>query len=841
MQAEVSPDAPLFEDFIVAGLARDAPDKPIVPKVLYNFKKDTGIKDDIGVKDVIEFCFPDLEDVNGPSDSFTFTLTKVEGTRIFGYCRHLIQKGQMPICLCVVSRRPWFTLFQEMLSIVQSNYDLARFVPAFVPSAHAATAKAGSGSRDLYIEPLLNGQPFYGRFKLKPPADSRPTGVKFEALLSCLGPGTLMRVLGALMTEQKVVFSGSRWGHVSACAHAATCLVYPLEWQHIYIPVLPTSKISYASAPMPYIVGVLDRHLPTLEAEPLDGVLFVDVDKGILAATDEQTLEMSQLPTPFREHLGARLQALQKAAKDEKRIVCDDDVAKAVLGTIVRLLGAYKQFVKRGLGNKEGVHTDFDEDGFIKFAPEPAQKFLRAMRGSQLFEVWVCQHVDMSEEQRALSSFERLVAKCPAHELGGAALMETIPPPEKGGFHLGESAAALKKMVNKDQLQGAARVSAKALGAATIAGFKMGKLAAAAVKEKAGEIKVADLKDKFSKMPGMAQSPGINPCAPSTRSVASSFTTMPDDPFARELSGLDGSLSGGGGGGGACGGGGGDHSRQGGRAAQMLREAYEQRAIEAEEGATSAAAGAASPGRQMVLETAPLGGRAAQMLRATFEAKAQPEANLIGDPLSHRGPPPVWTDPFGDVSATLGGVWTPSPSKSSPSVSKRATAASTATDLADVFGSTLGVNHPQQIGVNHPQQIHPTAPAAPTPMPAPGPPSTTYDFEPGARIGLSLADHSSGAIAVMEVVDGTLAQQKGVMVGMTLLAVNGEKVAGLSKDAAMEIVKRYANTTRHLTFSNEQLAARAPAPAPPPPAHDIMQLMLAASSTDKMYGSFSCG
>jgi predicted metalloprotease with PDZ domain len=178
-------------------------------------------------------------------------------------------------------------------------------------------------------------------------------------------------------------------------------------------------------------------------------------------------------------------------------------------------------------------------------------------------------------------------------------------------------------------------------------------------------------------------------------------------------------------------------------------------------------------------------------------------------------------------------VWTPSPSKSSsPSVQKRATTASTAADLADVFGSTLGVSHPQQ--------IHPTAPAAPAPVPAPGPPSITYDFEPGA-IGLSLADHSSGAIVVMEVVDGTVAQQKGVMVGMALLAVNGEKVAGLRKDAAMEIIKRYANTTRRLTFSNERLAARAPAPAPPPPAHDIMQVMLAASSTDNLYGSFSCG
>jgi hypothetical protein len=90
-------------------------------------------------------------------------------------------------------------------------------------------------------------------------------------------------------------------------------------------------------------------------------------------------------------------------------------------------------------------------------------------------------------------------------------------------------------------------------------------------------------------------------------------------------------------------------------------------------------------------------------------------------------------------------------------------------------------------------------------------------------------------------VDGTVAQQKGVMVGMALLAVNGEKVAGLRKDAAMEIIKRYANTTRRLTFSNERLAARAPAPAPPPPAHDIMQVMLAASSTDNLYGSFSCG
>jgi hypothetical protein len=107
----------------------------------------------------------------------------------------------------------------------------------------------------------------------------------------------------------------------------------------------------------------------------------------------------------------------------------------------------------------------------------------------------------------------------------------------------------------------------------------------------------------------------------------------------------------------------------------------------------------------------------------------------------------------------------------------------------------------------------------PAPVPAPEPPSTTYDFESGARIGISFADHSSGAIVLTEVLEGTLAQQKGVMVGMTLLAVNGVSVKGISKDAALHLVKQTPDgTTRRLTFTNERLAAPGPAPVPPPAA-----------------------
>jgi hypothetical protein len=104
-------------------------------------------------------------------------------------------------------------------------------------------------------------------------------------------------------------------------------------------------------------------------------------------------------------------------------------------------------------------------------------------------------------------------------------------------------------------------------------------------------------------------------------------------------------------------------------------------------------------------------------------------------------------------------------------------------------------------------------------VPVPEPPSTTYEFEPGARIGISFEDHSSGAIVLTEVLEGTLAQQKGVMVGMTLLAVNGVSVKGISKDDALNLVKQTPDgTTRRLTFTNERLAAPGPAPVPPPAA-----------------------
>lgn len=37
---------------------------------------------------------------------------------------------------------------------------------------------------------------------------------------------------------------------------AITALLFPLHWQHVYVPILPSSLLHFLDAPVPFIMGV---------------------------------------------------------------------------------------------------------------------------------------------------------------------------------------------------------------------------------------------------------------------------------------------------------------------------------------------------------------------------------------------------------------------------------------------------------------------------------------------------------------------------------------------------------------------------------------------------------
>lgn len=73
---------------------------------------------------------------------------------------------------------------------------------------------------------------------------------------SAVGPMNMMIIFASMLYERRIVFISTRLHKLSACVQAANAIIYPMNWQHIFIPVLPHSLVDYLLAPMPFLIGV---------------------------------------------------------------------------------------------------------------------------------------------------------------------------------------------------------------------------------------------------------------------------------------------------------------------------------------------------------------------------------------------------------------------------------------------------------------------------------------------------------------------------------------------------------------------------------------------------------
>ena len=60
----------------------------------------------------------------------------------------------------------------------------------------------------------------------------------------------MMVIFASMLHERRIVMVSSRISRLSACIQAANAVIYPMIWQHIYIPVLPPHLMDYLLAPM---------------------------------------------------------------------------------------------------------------------------------------------------------------------------------------------------------------------------------------------------------------------------------------------------------------------------------------------------------------------------------------------------------------------------------------------------------------------------------------------------------------------------------------------------------------------------------------------------------------
>ncbi|KAF5897342.1 DENN domain-containing protein 1A isoform X3, partial [Clarias magur] len=161
---------------------------------------------------------------------------------------------------------------------------------------------------------------------------------------------------------------------LTSCVHGAAALLFPMYWQHVYIPVLPQHLLDYCCAPMPYLIGVHASLMEKVQAMALDDVVILNVDTNTLETPFD---DLQNVPNDVVSALKNRLK--------KGSTTIGDGAARAFLKSQAALFGSYRS----ALRIEPDEPITFNEDAFITHRSNTMRHFLQNATQLQLFKQFI--------------------------------------------------------------------------------------------------------------------------------------------------------------------------------------------------------------------------------------------------------------------------------------------------------------------------------------------------------------------------------------------------------------------------------------------------------------------
>ena len=168
--------------------------------------------------------------------------------------------------------------------------------------------------------------------------------------------------------------TSKKLSRLSACVQAANSIIYPMSWQHIFIPVLPVQLMDYLCAPMPYLIGVPEPIMKRTRRSELGDVVILDADNNRIETPFD---DLESLPSEVVSNL-------KKCLKSPANLL-GESVARAFLQALVHLIGGYRDALK----HRQGEKITFSEDDFVLSRSSSVQPFLVKMLELQIFRQFI--------------------------------------------------------------------------------------------------------------------------------------------------------------------------------------------------------------------------------------------------------------------------------------------------------------------------------------------------------------------------------------------------------------------------------------------------------------------
>ncbi|CAL7941721.1 unnamed protein product [Xylocopa violacea] len=339
-------------------------------------KYPTSFLDEEILKSVPKFAYP-CEIENLMVQHFSFVLTSIDSKWTFGFCRH---DPKTDTALVILSALPWHEIFYKLLNNIATlmsngtSEDLWKFFETVYKSP---VPSPGSSISILVPNSKVN---FLCQSPKQFQLPSIPENRNLTEYYSAVDAHNMMIIFASMLYERRIIFTSKRLSRLSACVQACNALIYPMIWQHIYIPVLPLSLIDYLLAPMPFLIGVPTPTLQRVRKSDLGEVVILDAD-------------INSIETPFQdlESLPQDVVTNLKKALRNRSALLGDGVSRAFLRALVQLTAGYRD----ALTLEQGQSITFNQNAFVESRPSSMQPFLRKMLELQIFQQFIEERLNM--------------------------------------------------------------------------------------------------------------------------------------------------------------------------------------------------------------------------------------------------------------------------------------------------------------------------------------------------------------------------------------------------------------------------------------------------------------
>uniref|UniRef100_A0A8C3AUY7 DENN domain containing 1A n=1 Tax=Cyclopterus lumpus TaxID=8103 RepID=A0A8C3AUY7_CYCLU len=350
----------LKHDWLVDASVFDFTDVPCVLLLLLLFRNTC----------LLSVCRPNLSPcsltVNQVGQNFTFVLTDIESKQRFGFCR--LSSGAHT-CYCIVSYLPWFEVFYKLLNIL-ADYTIKGQVSA--DSCHARWTSS------LKMSAVISHSFFTVPDTRELP--SIPENRNLTEYFVAVDVNNMLHLYASMLYERRVLICCSKLSTLTACIHGSTTMLYPMHWQHVYIPVLPQHLLDYCCAPMPYLIGVHSSLMEKVRGMALDDVVVLNVDTNTLETPYD---DLQSLPSDVVSSLKSRLRKVSTTT--------GDGVARAFLRSQAALFGSYRN----ALQIESGEPITFNEETFVSHRSSTMRQFLQNAIQLQLFKQFIDGRLDL--------------------------------------------------------------------------------------------------------------------------------------------------------------------------------------------------------------------------------------------------------------------------------------------------------------------------------------------------------------------------------------------------------------------------------------------------------------